>query len=68
MMTNKEEAQVDIALADTHDDVIEIIARYIETDSQCLMPMRAEYIGETKYAYGLRMLKVLAEEIRELKS
>lgn len=42
---------------------LEEIATYIERDSQILLPI---VVGETKNAYGLRMLKELAAEIRRL--
>lgn len=41
---------------------VEEIAHYIETESECLMPIVVE---ETKRAYGRRLLKVLAAELRE---
>lgn len=43
---------------------IESIARYIDTDSQCLMPIVVE---ETKREYGIRLLQVLAQEIRDIR-
>lgn len=41
---------------------VEEIASYIENDSECLMPIVVE---ETRHAYGVRLLKTLAAELRE---
>jgi uncharacterized protein YbgA (DUF1722 family) len=40
---------------------VEEIAHYIESDSDCLMPIVVE---ETKHDYGVRLLKIMADEIR----
>jgi hypothetical protein len=42
-------------------ELIEEIAAYVESDSECLMPIVVE---ETRHQYGVRLLKVMAEEIR----
>lgn len=42
--------------------LVERIARYIESDSECLLPIVVE---ETKKNYGVRLLKVMADEIRQ---
>jgi hypothetical protein len=42
---------------------LEEIAAYIENDSEILLPIVVE---ETKRAYGLRLLKELAAEIRRM--
>lgn len=42
---------------------LEEIATYIENDSQIFLPIVP---GETKRAYGLRLLKELAAEIRRM--
>lgn len=39
----------------------ERIAKYVESESECLMPIVVE---ETKHDYGVRLLKVMADEIR----
>lgn len=44
------------------EEIVERIAVYIERDSECLMPIVVE---ETKRSYGVRMLKVLADEVRD---
>lgn len=41
---------------------LEDIAVYIESDSECLMDI---VIGETKREYGVRLLKVMANELRQ---
>lgn len=41
--------------------LVERIASYIESDSECLMPIVLE---ETRHAYGVRLLKAMADEIR----
>jgi hypothetical protein len=40
---------------------VERIAVYVESESECLMPIVVE---ETKHDYGVRLLKVMADEIR----
>lgn len=45
----------------TEPDVVERIAVYMESESECLMPIVVE---ETKHDYGVRLLKVMADEIR----
>jgi hypothetical protein len=42
---------------------VEEIAHYIETDSECLMEIVPE---ETRHAYGVRLLRTMAKEIREM--
>jgi hypothetical protein len=42
-------------------DLVERIAVYVESESECLMPIVVE---ETKRDYGVRLLKVMADEIR----
>ena len=44
------------------ETLVERIAHYIEEDSECLIPIVVE---ETKHAYGVRVLKAMAAEIRE---
>lgn len=44
------------------EDLADRIATYIESESECLMPIVVE---ETKHDYGVRLLKVMAAEIRE---
>lgn len=46
------------------DSVIEEMAHYAEAECGCPMPI---VVGETKHAYGLRLLKALAAEMRTLK-
>jgi hypothetical protein len=41
---------------------VEAVARYIETESQCLMAIVPH---ETKRDYGVRLLKTMANELRE---
>lgn len=48
-------------LRETRRVTVEEIATYIESDSDCLMPIVLE---ETKRDYGVRLLKVMADEIR----
>lgn len=43
---------------------LEGIAQYIERDCECMMTLNPE---ESRLAYGRRLLKVLAEEIRAFK-
>lgn len=43
------------------EPIIEEIAQYIESDSSCLMDI---VVNETKHDYGVRLLKVMADEIR----
>jgi hypothetical protein len=40
---------------------VERIAKYVEAESECLMPIVVE---ETKHDYGVRLLKAMADEIR----
>jgi hypothetical protein len=56
-------------LADARDEntklrasLVEEIAVYIESDSECLIPI---VVDETRHDYGVRMLKAMAGEIRE---
>jgi N-acetylglutamate synthase-like GNAT family acetyltransferase len=60
----KDDEAVKIMRAKSHNDIIEILAVYIERDCQCMMPI---VVHETKHNYGLRLLKTLANEIREFK-
>ncbi|HXF12246.1 MAG TPA: hypothetical protein VN517_03775 [Terriglobales bacterium] len=46
----------------TPADLVESIAVYVESESECLMPIVVE---EPKHDYGVRLLKVMATEIRE---
>ena len=44
------------------DKVIEELCVYIESESWCLMPI---IVHETRHDYGVRLLKILAAELRE---
>lgn len=50
------------APAEQSDYTVDELARYIESESECLMSIVPE---ETRLAYGRRLLKVMADELRD---